>query len=137
VSKENVEIVRQATDAYRRRAYAEAPNWMDPEIIWDMSNLEVPDAGVYRGFDELLEFMSSWEESWEGVDVEPIEFIEVGDQVVTVVHQFGRGKLSGAEVEQTFAQVWTLRGAKIVRMVMYPDREAALEAAETTARTRR
>jgi len=45
-----------------------------------------------------------------------------------VIRHVGRGKLSGAEVEQRFAQLWTVRDGKIVRMEMYPDREDALEA---------
>jgi ketosteroid isomerase-like protein len=57
------------------------------------------------------------------------DFIEAGDQVVTLVRQVGRGRLSGAEVEQRFAQLWTVRGGKIVRMEMYTDKETALEAA--------
>jgi uncharacterized protein len=137
MSSENVEIVRRATDAYRRGALDEGATWMDPAIVWDMSRLQVPDAAVYRGFDGLLTFFSLWQESWESLELEPLEFIDAGDQVVTVVRQSGRGRLSGAEVEHRFAQVWTLRDGKIVRMDMYPDREAALEAADTTERTRR
>jgi ketosteroid isomerase-like protein len=137
MSSENVEIVRKATDAYRRGALEEGATWMDPEIVWDMSRLQVPDAAVYRGFDGLLKFFSLWQESWESLELEPLEFIEAGDQVVTVIRQSGRGRLSGAEVEHRFAQLWTLRDRKIVRMDMYPDREAALEAADTTERARR
>jgi ketosteroid isomerase-like protein len=129
MSQENVEIVRQATDAYNRGAFEEAIVWMDPEIEWDMSRTEVPDPGVYRGFDGLRTFQSSWDESWASVELEPQEFIEAGDQVVSVVRQLGRGRLSGAEVEQRFAQLWTLRDGKIVRMEMHPTREAALKAA--------
>jgi ketosteroid isomerase-like protein len=137
MSSENVEIVRKATDAYRRGALEEGAAWMDPEIVWDMSRLQVPDAGVYRGFDGLLTFFNLWQESWESLELEPLEFIEAGDQVVTVIRQSGRGKLSGAEVEHRFAQLWTLRDRRIVRMDMYPDRQAALEAADTTERVRR
>jgi ketosteroid isomerase-like protein len=137
VSKENVDIVRRATDAYRRHAYLEAIAWMDPSIVWDMSNVEVPDPEVYRGFEELAKFMATWGETWEEVEIEPLEFIDAGDQVISIVRQFGRGKLSGAEVEQQMAQLWTLREGKLVSMVMYPDRQAALDAAEAAARTTR
>jgi len=128
MSRENVEVVRRATDAYNRGALEEAAKWMDPEIEWDMSRVEVPDPDVYRGVDGMLAFHRSWEESWESQDLEPQELIEAGDQVVSVIRHVGRGKLSGAEVEQRFAQLWTVRDGKIVRMEMYPDREDALEA---------
>lgn len=130
----SVELVRESYEAYRRGGFAESSKWMDPEIEWDMSNVPVPDAGVYRGHEGLAEFERAWGESWETLDLEPVEFVEVGDQVVVMVQQSGKGKLSGVEVDQHFAQVWTLRGGKLARMVMYPDRESAIEAAEATKR---
>ena len=129
MSRENVEIVRRSTEAYNRGDLDEATSFMDPHIKWDMSRVPVPDPDVYRGFEGLRAFSESWEESWAALELEPQEFIDVGDQVVAVVRQAGRGRLSGAEVELSFAQLWTLRDGKIVRMEMYPNREAALEAA--------
>jgi ketosteroid isomerase-like protein len=136
MSQENVEIVRQATDAYNRGALEEAFVWMDPEVEWDMSGVDVPDPGVYRGFDGLRSFQDSWDESWAAQELEPQEFIEAGDKVVSVVRQLGRGRLSGAEVEQRFAQLWTLRDGKIVRMEMHPTRDAALKAAGAPSASR-
>ena len=133
MSRENLEIVRRATDAYNRHDFEEASRWMDPELEWDMSRVEVPDPGVYRGFDGLATFVKLWEESWEALELAPEEFIEAGEQAVSVVRQFGRGRLSGAEVEQRFAQLWSFRNGKIVRMEMYPDRQAALAAAAESA----
>lgn len=129
MSRENVEIVRRSTEAYNRGDLEEASSFMDPGIEWDMSRVPVPDPGVYRGFDGLQAFSESWDESWEATDLQPEEFIEVGDQVVAVIRQVGRGRLSGADVEQRFAQLWTLRDGKIVRMEMHPNREAAVAAA--------
>ena len=74
-------------------------------------------------------FHESWRESWGSLELEIEELIDAGDEVISVVRQHGRGRLSGAEVEQGFAQVWALRDGKIIRMTMYPDRESALEAA--------
>jgi ketosteroid isomerase-like protein len=129
MSQENVEIVRRATEAYNRRDFAESIRWVDPEVEWDMSRIEVPEAEVYRGYDGLRTFSQRWDESWESVTVAPEEFIDAGNKVISVVHQVGRGKASGVEVDQRFAQLWTLRDGKIIRMEMYRDREAALEAA--------
>jgi ketosteroid isomerase-like protein len=128
---ENVEIVRTAAEAYIRGAFEEAIAWMDPEIEWDMTNVPVPDPAVYRGYEGLIAFQTSWDESWESMELEPLEYLAVGDLVVASFRQTGKGKLSGVEVEQQIAQVWTLRDGKLVRMVMYPDRETALEAAAT------
>jgi ketosteroid isomerase-like protein len=128
MSQENVEIIRRGTDAYNRRAFQEAVLYMDPEIEWDMSRVQVPEPGVYRGFDGLLTFLSSWDEGWEAHVIDPEEFIDAGDQVVLISRQLGRGKMSGIDVEQQLAQVWTLRDKKIVRMTAYPSKADALEA---------
>jgi ketosteroid isomerase-like protein len=134
MASENVEIVRTATEAYVRGAFDQAARWLDPEIEWDTTNVQVPDPAVYRGFDELLEFLRTWDETWESLETEPLEYLEVGEQVISVLRQTGKGKLSGVGVEQYLAQVWTLRAGKLLRMVMYPSREAALEAVEQTER---
>jgi ketosteroid isomerase-like protein len=130
VSRQNVEIVRQATDAYNRGDLEEALGWMHPEIEWDMSRVPVPDPGVFRGYAGLMAFHNSWEESFESMELEAEEYLEAGDQVISVVRHVGRGRLSEVEVEQTFAQLWTVRDGKIIRMEMHEDRDAALEAAQ-------
>ena len=129
MSRENVEIVRQATEAYSRGELEEAFGFMATDVEWDMSNVPVPDPEVYRGRDQLESFEQTWNDSWESVQIEPLEYIEHGDQVISVLRQFGRGKLSGVEVEQTFAQLWTLRDGKVVRVAIHADVEEAREAA--------
>ena len=64
-----------------------------------------------------------WEQDLDDV-------IECGDQaVVALTRQRGRGSASGANVELEYAQVVNFREGKIVRVVVYTDREQALEAA--------
>jgi ketosteroid isomerase-like protein len=58
-----------------------------------------------------------------------VEAVEAGDSVVARVHQWGRGKGSGATVDDSHWQVWTVRDGKVVRVIIRADREAALEAA--------
>jgi ketosteroid isomerase-like protein len=57
------------------------------------------------------------------------ELIEAGEHgVVSVMVQRGRGRASGAEVEDRLGTVWTIREGKIVRVVWFPTPEEALEA---------
>ena len=53
---------------------------------------------------------------------------EAGDQVVAVMHQHGRSKASGLEVDMQFAMVWTMRDGETTRMQMYADPAEAFEA---------
>ena len=56
------------------------------------------------------------------------ELIDAGDQVICVLGARGRGRVSGIELEYHPAGVWTFREGKIVRVVWFASREAALDA---------
>ena len=129
VSQENVELVRRLFEVYNERSFVENADLIDPEIVWDVSRVEVPDALSSTGRDELRGFAEGWEETFTAEHVEAEEMLDAGDQVVVMVRHRGRGKASGIEIEQQFAMVWTLREGRAVRMVMYPTRAEALEAA--------
>jgi uncharacterized protein len=123
-----VDLLTEFYDALRHDDVDRAVQLCDPDVrVW--LNPDVVAALPPRGHKEVANYLRGWFESWERYVPRPQEFIDAGDQVVAVVRQVGRGRLSGVEVEQRFAQLWTLRDRKIVRMEMYPNREAALEAA--------
>jgi ketosteroid isomerase-like protein len=50
------------------------------------------------------------------------------DSVIAVFHSWGRGKQSGARVEERNAHVWTLRNGKLWRLRVYATKADALEA---------
>ena len=69
-------------------------------------------------------------DTFESFKVEPLEMIDAGQgQVVAVFRNSGRAKLSGVEVELTFAVVYTLSDGKIARGREYWTRDEALQAA--------
>jgi ketosteroid isomerase-like protein len=55
-----------------------------------------------------------------------LELIDAGDDVVALLHQSGRSKTTGLEVDMDFAQVWTIKDGKQTRMRMYADLDEAL-----------
>jgi ketosteroid isomerase-like protein len=128
MSSENVRLVRRLLDVYNERSFEENFGLIDPDIVWDVSRVELPDGTSYAGRSELRRFVETWEEGFAWDHVEPQEIVDAGDRVVVVVQHRGRGKISGADTAQSFAMVWTLRGGRAVRMDMYPTREEALEA---------
>jgi ketosteroid isomerase-like protein len=128
MSQENVELVRKLFQVYNERSFREHPELVAPDIVWDMSRVNLPDASSYSGRSEFPDFVEAWDESFAYESLEPREIIDAGDRVVVVVHERGRGKVSGIEVEQTFAMVWTVRSGRAIRMDIYPSLDAALEA---------
>jgi ketosteroid isomerase-like protein len=128
MSEENVELVRRLLDVYNERSFDENMELIDPEIVWDLSRVELPDGASYTGRSELRSFAEAWEEGFESEHVTAEEIVDAGDRVVVSIRHRGRGKISGIEVAQTFAMVWTLRDGRAVRMDMYPTRDEAVEA---------
>jgi len=67
MSQENVEIVRRSTDAYNRRDLDGIVASWAPDAVLDWSNSRGPEAGVYRGHDEIRAFAQRFLEAWEEV----------------------------------------------------------------------
>jgi ketosteroid isomerase-like protein len=73
--------------------------------------------------------MSDWLEAWDAWELEVESIHDAGDdKVVSILRQHGRSKATGLAVDMRFAQVWTLREGKQVRMQMYADPAEAFEA---------
>jgi ketosteroid isomerase-like protein len=68
-------------------------------------------------------------EAWEERRLEPEEFIDAGDDVVVLLHEYRRGRGSGVELESDTAVVFAVRDGRVIRIQGYMDRDAALEAA--------
>jgi ketosteroid isomerase-like protein len=124
MSRENVEVVKQAYDAYVRRDLSRALESYDDDVIFNPGE-EAP----LRGHGAVLAYLERWEEPWDDYEVEAEEFIDAGARVVVTFHFKGRGKRSGIEVDARSYHVHALRDGKIVRMDEYTDRDEALEAA--------
>ncbi len=101
---------------------------IDSQIELDLSE-RVFNPAVYRGYDGLRQFYGEIEEMWDGWVTEPQQMFESGERVVAFVRSRGRGKSSGVEVEDTSANLWTIRDGKAVAYRLYRDHDEALEAA--------
>jgi ketosteroid isomerase-like protein len=128
MSQENVEIVGGAYAYFAANGDFQA-EIMDPDFIWDMSTFSWPGTQQYKGIDGAREFLAEWLEAWEDWQLDVERLLDAGDQVVAIVRQRGRSKSTGVPVEMHFAQLWTVRAGKQLRMRMYADPNAALEAA--------
>jgi ketosteroid isomerase-like protein len=66
--------------------------------------------------------MAKLEESFEELRMEPLEIVDLGENVIIVVSMSGRGQGSRVPVEMTFAQLWSLRDGKAVSLRDYATR---------------
>jgi ketosteroid isomerase-like protein len=105
---------------------------MHPDFEWRPLEAS-PVARVYRGHEQVRHYVEDWFATMEGLRVELIDPVEIGDHVVARVRASGRGRASGVELDTSFCQVWTVREGKAVAMAEHADREQG-EAAVRFAR---
>jgi ketosteroid isomerase-like protein len=122
MSQENVEIVREGFEAFRRGDLEHAFSRLDEGIRWD----GVPGAEPCRNRDEVEQNIRVNHEA--GPLTEPEEFIDAGDKVVIDFRVTGELPEPYQGHERIYV-VCTLRDGKVSRMHDYLDREEALEAA--------
>ena len=134
MSQENVKTVRDAFVAYNRGdldAFLDE-YWTD-DIDYRAVEGAPDDHGPIHGKAEMRAYMQDWFDTFDDLKVEPLEVIDAGqDQAVAVVRFGGRAKLSGVEVDLTFAALYTVREGKVARGREYWTKEQALEAAGLT-----
>jgi ketosteroid isomerase-like protein len=133
MSEENVEIVRRAFEEWQRgggtpdaipvEVYAE-------DVEWDQSTypvVDLPDRGVGR--DKLLDALANYFSGWTSYRAEATEFIDAGENVISVLHERASIGDSDVLVERDLFHVWTLREGLCVKWQTFETREQALEAA--------
>ena len=128
MSEENVAIVRRMYEESKTRPEAFF-EFLDGDVEWDTKALDLAGATQGRGPETVRSFFRSWTGAFEEWGFEADELMDAGDVVIARIHQWGRGKVSGVTVENSFWQVWTLRDGKGIRATHYVDKDEALEAA--------
>jgi ketosteroid isomerase-like protein len=132
MSQENVEIARQAHEAFNRPDLGVFDldafyRLVDPDLVVDWSRSAGLEAGIYRGEAASRRFWSTFFEAFERVVVEPLAFIEHGESVVIPHHLRARGR-DGVEVDAHSTVVLTIRNGRIIEMRLYRQKAEALKA---------
>jgi len=127
MSCENVDKARAFIAAYNRRDYEAAVESFDPGIEWVLPARQSADS--CQGPDAVIHFFEDLDETFDELRLEPQEFVDAGDRVATRLRHHGRGKGSGAEIdEELYHQVVTFREGTIVRIEYFSSWPEALAA---------
>ncbi len=131
MSRENVEIISAAMDAWNRGDWDEALKDAAPDFVLDNSMNLGEWRGVHRGSDQVKRAWQVLTEPWQSVRIDITEFIEAGEDVL-VTRQTGLfvGR-DGIELPGPFRSgwLWKIRDGKLVYVATYNDLDEALEAA--------
>jgi ketosteroid isomerase-like protein len=148
MSQENVEVVKRAQPSgvdtgidmvqLFRASTAPDPAATGLDVTAFESDFEVEfiasEAGASirpasRGFQGFAEGWRDWLEPWESYYIEIEEFIDAGDEVVSLVRVHAQTARDTVPIEHWPAAVWSVREGKIVRVRFYLERVEALEVA--------
>ena len=126
---ENLDLVRSIYADWERGEYfGGSGEWIDPEIEFVVDG--GPEPGRWTGLDGLIAGARAILNAWEDWRAEADEYRELDDERILVVfHPSGRGKTSGLDVGDVAmkgANLFQVRGGKVVRIVAYWDVERAL-----------
>jgi ketosteroid isomerase-like protein len=130
MSQENVELVREAFGSLLGGDLEKTAQLVDPEVkfLGTVGGLE--EGRVAHGLLQAVQTFWGEEdlEAWDERRLEAEEFIDAGNDVVVLLHEYRRGRRSGIELETDTAVVCAVSGGRVVRIQGYMDRHAALEA---------
>jgi ketosteroid isomerase-like protein len=130
MSQANVEIVRGFYEAFAREEFQ--VEVIDPEVEY-VNPIGAVEEGTRHGVAAFREAVEQVFEGWATWNMEPEQFMAVGNQVAVVVRYRARGRTSGLELEGRESALLTLREGKVVRYEWFHEATDARRAAESRA----
>lgn len=131
MSKRNVELVRQAFEAYERDEMDAILALCADDILITQAP-EIIATGVpaeQHGHEGVLEAFGIWPNQWDDFEIEIERIVaDPGDHVVVATLQRGRGKQSGVEVEAEFFFTFAVRDGKFSEWRIFTHEDEALAA---------
>jgi ketosteroid isomerase-like protein len=129
MSQENVEIVKRTYRAIAEHGPEGAFEFVDQHLVVEESGI-FPDGRTFIGHTGLVSIFGLYMDTFDDFQLEPQEFLEgTGGEVMVVVRLTGVAKASQVPSELRAFHVHTLREGKIARVLVFLDRQQALEAA--------
>ena len=132
MSQDLAALVRRGFDAYNRGDVQESLETWAADAVWDWSKSLGPEAGIYRGRDEIRAFWEQYLSAFNEIRFELVEVVESGDDelvVDNVAHLRGR---DGIRVQARSAWLVTARNGELATCKLYQDKQEALEASRST-----
>jgi ketosteroid isomerase-like protein len=125
-----VDTLEAVYDAINRADLDEILHLQAEDVEWH-GPVAFPDlAGPHRGHAGVRSYAGHISDAWEEFTVRPERFVDLGERVLVLTRERGRGRLSGIEVQsRPTAHLWTLRDGVVVRFQVFWDREEGFEAA--------
>lgn len=136
MSERFVDLTRRGFRAYNESGPAafidllEREKMIHPEFMFHVQE-DLPNGGDWPGVEGYTEMTRTWLEVWDDFEIEPHEYIEMGDALLVPITQRAVAHGSGIEVTAEFFYVLLFTDGKLEQVRLYSDRELAEQAAAT------
>jgi ketosteroid isomerase-like protein len=120
------EAVKRFFAAINRNDMQAVVEDFDPEIVRIEPEV-FPNAGTYRGVNEVREHITKGRGTWADGTCEPERFFENGNKVVVYLRAWIRLKDSTEWIGGRFADAFVFRDGKIIRYLSFGERVDALQ----------
>jgi ketosteroid isomerase-like protein len=127
MSQENVEIAKRSVDAFNRRDIDALLDLVTPDCV--MSSQLLDASADFQGREGVERFYTMLSESWEEFRSVIEDYRDLGDHVLMLGRNTGRGKGSGVTVDAPTGAIYNFRDGKVSRIRLYLDPGEALGAA--------
>jgi ketosteroid isomerase-like protein len=123
MNQENINIVKKFYELVGEKNFSSARGLFDSNLEW----VEPSAQGLYFGgtrYGPEKVFREVIEPTFKHIvdfRIEFSHFFSVGDHVIALGRFYGRGKMTGNELDAPTAHIWTLRDGKIIRFEGYHD----------------
>ena len=128
MSEENVEVVKQLTDAFHRRDIDAFAKLTTPDVEWVPVFAAQVEGAVYEGRRGIEAFLRESSETWDDFRPVPEQYRDLGNRVLGLGRLSAQGRNSGAAIDAPWAGIFDFRAAKIFRIRTYLDHSEALKA---------
>jgi uncharacterized protein len=128
VPEENVETVKQLTDAFHRRDIDAFAKLTTPDVEWIPVFAAQVEGTVYRGRQGIEAFLRELSETWDEFRPVPDEYRDLGNRVLGLGRLSAQGRNSGAAIDAPWAGIFDFRGGKIFRIRTFLNHPDALKA---------
>jgi ketosteroid isomerase-like protein len=125
----NIELLKQAYDAYDKGDIQRLLSLLAQDIDWDLPEVEgIPFTGKRHGLNEVSDFFRVMAQCQEPREFKPDRFIGQGDQVIVLGHGTFTVRATGAEYSDEWCHVFRVAGGKIASFKEYCDTHKAAQA---------
>jgi ketosteroid isomerase-like protein len=127
MSQENVDAVRQFTDAVNRGDIEAALQVVHAEVVFEP--LRAATEGVFKGHEGMRRFWADTTETFEVFQVDHTDVRDLGDRLLAIGSIRVRGRGSGVETDVPTAAIMEFKDGLAWRYKDYGEARPALKAA--------